>query len=697
LAVLAVVALLAMLTAALPRPAVAAAGHASRLTMTGYDATSGSRASSAPKAVGTTRPGDNVKWVLSYRNDTRAAASVDETDPITGHQAYVPGSLVTPPGLSGRWSTNGGKTYQGTEPAAGVNAVGATGAVQPGTTTSSSRFSLNTVNLTTSGGDGYTVEGLSDNIYTVFHHNHTATVVYCATLAGAVCPGWPARSTYVNPASGTAIGTGGIGPYTTGYGDGSFIAGGRLYWPVEDTLAAGGGYAVGLQCLNLSTLRSCGFIKLGTEPYAPQGKENGLVVGDGIAAANGNYYFFDDSGDMLCFSLTAGACGSAHVSGAQVPGLGGLTLPGSIMTLGRHVFVTFNNQASPPTSYITCYDTATRAACPGFPIDDGTVVNGYADFLAPVLSASGTPLGACDVRATACYTATGTPLANPYVGFTGFGYPPATPWGFGSGAIAGARFYAGDLTTGAIDCFDFASRAGSGAVPACAGFTGQADADNYTVRPLANLPGCLAADGDAGQILLFDGKTGGACVSATTTVPLTSPSRYYCDGRPGHASSWGALTLNGLARADYTSATVTLIGADGPVPGFTSRKLPPGQATLSLSSLPVSGSTATLSAQVTLNGVTNAGAVTASDVTMSWAGDPIQTCFETRVAGNCPTARATVANAGNVVTTGSNSVTDAPGGTSSGAATFAIVPAGTRCAVHRARPPVGPYTVPVTG
>jgi hypothetical protein len=706
---LAVAAAVAVL-AGLPRPpaAVALASRAATLALSGYDATTASRADSATAMTGVTRPGDTIRWVLSYTNNTGAAASVTETDLLTGHQSLVRGSLVTPPGLSGRWSTNGGATYRATEPAAGVNAIGAVGMVAPapGLATSSAQFSLSTMNFTTPGGDGYTVEGLDGNIYTAFHHNHTATAVYCATLTGSVCPGWPALSTYVNPVSGTPIGTGGIGPYTTGYASGSFIVAGKLYWPVEDTVAAGGSYAVGIQCLNLSTLDSCGFTRLGTEAYKPHG-DQGLVVGDGIAAADGNYYFFDDAGDMLCFSVTSGACGSAHVSGAQVPGSGGVTLPGSIMTVGQHVWVTFNGAGRPGSAYITCYDTATSAACPGFPKRDGAAIrhSGYTNFLAPVLSDTGTVLGACDVREPGCYTAAGAVLANPYDGITGFGYQPSAPVGLGSGAIVGARFYAGDLATGAIDCFDFASRTGTGPVPKCAGFTGQPDLMNYTVRALASLPGCLAANGDGRQILLFNSRTGGACVSATTAVPLTSPSAYYCDGKPGHARHWGVLTLNGLAGTEFTAATVTLTGPGGPVTGFTSIQLAPGQTSLDLSSLPVSGSTATLTAQVTLTGVTGTVAVTTASATLSWTGDPMQTCFETTVPGTCPAAGAMVASTGNVVTTGVNRATDAPGGTSSGTATFDVAATGTRCTHHvprkhhdkRKTTPPGPVTIPVTG
>ena len=54
-----------------------------------------------------------------------------------------------------------------------------------------------------------------------------------------------------------------------------------------------------------------------------------------------------------------------------------------------------------------------------------------------------------------------------------------------------------------------------GPVPSCSGFTGPVNSQNYTVRALANLPGCLAANGNAAQIVIFNAKTGGSCVTAT--------------------------------------------------------------------------------------------------------------------------------------------------------------------------------------
>lgn len=103
------------------------------------------------------------------------------------------------------------------------------------------------------------MDGLGSNIYTVFHHDADTKVVSCATLANAICSGWPAISTYVDPVAGTALGTGKAGQYVTAGENGSFIANGNLYWGVQgmapvDPKASVKTYEFGVQCLNLTVL-----------------------------------------------------------------------------------------------------------------------------------------------------------------------------------------------------------------------------------------------------------------------------------------------------------------------------------------------------------------------------------------------------------------------------------------------------------
>lgn len=654
----------------------AAAGTttASTLTKTGTDAATKSSVT-ATETTGTAGPGDTLNWVLHYTNHTGSNANVNITDPIGENQTYVAGSLQAPPSLTPQFTTNGSTWSSGTPPA-GATGVGATGTVDGGTTHAESPpFTGSAINFHTQGGDGYSVEGQGGNVYTVFHHSgivfgNGTTDVFCSTLSGEVCEGWPAHSSYVNPTSGTPVGQGGPGPYTTAGENGSFIANGNLYWPVEDTVNSGSGYAFGIQCLNLSTQQSCGFAELGTQPLGPAGGATGMIATDGIAASDGNYYVFDQRGNLTCFNPAAFAgCGTVNITAGLTTGFNGLNYVGSILTQGALVFVSYIDPSG--EAHMSCYNVESHALCPGYPKNLGLSKNtGFPPFLAPVLSNTGGLTGMCAIGTLQCYSTTGAPIAsNPYGTIEQMSYP--TQNGFGSGLIYGTKFYAGDAgTPDRIECFDFAAWSGTGTVPPCAGFAGPVDEINYTVRALANLPGCLVADGDAAEITIFNAETGAPCTTATQKVKLT-PQSYYCDGQDGHADSWGAVSLSGLAGGEFGGATVTLYGADGKaLPGWTDVVLPAGATTLDISSIPVSGNTASLTAEVSLAGITDSAAVERSKVDLSWRGDAIEVCFKTKVGPQrCSVAQA-LPNEGNAVTTGANGVGDAPAGDSSGRATF---------------------------
>ena len=112
---------------------------------------------------------------------------------------------------------------------------------------------VNQIDFHTPGGDGYSVEGYLDRVYTVYHHS-SGDVVFCATLSNQVCPGWPAQHVYVGIGAGTPVSVGTTPEWASANVNGSFIVGNELHWPVELTHAdAAGSYAVGMMCLNLDT------------------------------------------------------------------------------------------------------------------------------------------------------------------------------------------------------------------------------------------------------------------------------------------------------------------------------------------------------------------------------------------------------------------------------------------------------------
>ena len=78
--------------------ATAATTPLGTVTKSGTNLTTGSKATAGGPA-GTAKPGDTLQWVLNYSNTQSSPASVNLTDPITGNQNFVPGSLQVPPGM----------------------------------------------------------------------------------------------------------------------------------------------------------------------------------------------------------------------------------------------------------------------------------------------------------------------------------------------------------------------------------------------------------------------------------------------------------------------------------------------------------------------------------------------------------------------------------------------------------------------
>ncbi|MFF8770873.1 hypothetical protein [Kitasatospora sp. NPDC015120] len=626
----------------------AEAAPLSTFTKTGTDVTNPSTATAT--TAGSARPGDTIKWVLDYKNGTTTDADVSITDPITGGQTYVDNSLQLPPGFTGS-VTNG--------------TLSAKGPVLQGTTSAASPvFSSQPVNFNTPGGDGYSVEGYKNNIYTVFHHNNSGTVVFCATLAGAVCPGWPAFSTYVDPKAGTPLGTGTAGAYYTAHINGSFIANGKLYWPVSQ------GLEYGMQCLDLDARVSCGYTHLGTSPNATH-----VLAGDGIAAADGNHYYLALGGNLHCVAPDGTACGTVNIT------VGGILPTGysfEMGTYGRYVYVTYINTAR-TSDYLSCFDTVTHQLCAGFPIATGAPQPvGFSSEVFPVVSSSGAFLGACAVYQSVCYTPTGAALANPWSQRI-YSYG-ASGQGYGTGTLVGTKYYTGN--TNVVDCYDFAQPLVAGKVQPCARFTTHPpNLRSYTVRPLANLPGCFASNGDGGRIGIFNGETGTPCASASRSVQLT-PDVYYCDGKAGHTTSWGSVSLPGLDGSQYYGATLTLTGANGaPVPGWTEVPFPKsGPQSVDISSIPVSGNTAALTATVSLAAVNSPTAVNAAKVKVTWVGDSVQVCYRTVAPPvSCQQSLPVTNNATAVTTAGGTS--DAPGQTT-GTVTFNVAPSAEQCMLH---------------
>jgi hypothetical protein len=619
--------------------------------------------------------------VLHYSNTAGAVAAADVTDKVSG-QDFVPGSLKAPPGFTPSWSTDGGSTYSTTEPTAGVNAVQAAGREGPATGDATTfPASAHGFVGTSNSGDGYEAIFFNGNVYNVHHHAAIAaggqTLLDCHVKAtGAVCPGFAPSGIYASLTAGD--------PFTTTPRPGSMTtpqnpsAGfdattGRLFIPMSAVNA--GTNEFGLLCVDLTQSIYCGFHVFGTE-FNNQGISGASQVGTQVFVA-------DFDGDIHCYDYATDTdCGTV----VGFPGFVDKT-PGNVdafyskaETFGTHVIINYVWHSNNDARYLLCEDATTHTICSGrWPIgyiaashDVNPVMNVTTE---PVLSTNGTPTGFCSTTNSptapnggtaswACFNFAGATIPVPYP--TGLQPGVIGSFQIGDGVTIGTKVYLPyESTQTRYACLDFAL---TPAAP-CAGYTvvPRNVVSPYTLRQDPDAPTCIWEVGDLGIFDTFNALTGGSCSDVETTL-TSNPAASYCDGQSGHVTGWSNLTISGATAAQYKGAIVSITDSAGtPVPGFENVSLTNTQQTLDLSSIPFSGTTTTLNAKVILSDL--ATGVDAS-LSLGFAGDPVQVCFQTKVPDACPVAGGSVSNTANVITTGANGVTDAPAGNSSGAATF---------------------------
>jgi uncharacterized repeat protein (TIGR01451 family) len=660
-------------------PALAGTTAASTFSKTGIDPATGSTAT-AGGAAGDTVAGHTINWVLSYGNTTGGLANVNITDPITGNQTYVPGSLQTPPGLAPQWSTNGGTSYGTTEPPTGVNAIGATGK-NAATGTQVTAAPASGFNTGTPNGDGWEALFVGDNVYNIHHHASGAvTQVDChAKSTGTECPGYPAA--YVSPNAGDPLGT---GPNTliTALTASGAVAGSKIYFP-EGVIASTNS---GIGCVDVATNKSCGYTKLldaavANSASVDYGTSGGTMIGT-------KYYVIGDQAQILCFdTATQAVCPGYAKTVTDSTYVANTALYAELSALesfgsGRYLF---GNVVRPGnTRDLICVDTTTSAACPGFPkvaYGGSYSANPYNTVQAPILDASGNVTGICGEAAP-------NTTSHPFDCFDLAGNPVTTPWtqqiagtnvnwvAFGSVVRIGSKLYFAESVnaTGVATytCWDFAlpGLAGQTGAP-CTAFKPASTGANlgaYTIRQDPYNPDCIWEVGNSGVFEEFSATFGGTTCNKSPAAMTVAPAASYCDGQPGHISGWNQIVLGGVTSSDYTGVSVSITDANGtPVPGWTNRVFLSTQQTIDISSIPITGSTATLHVSVQFGGL--AAGKTAT-VTTTYKGDPIQVCFKT-VAGTPKCAAAIpISDQANAVTIGVNNVSDSPAGNSSGTATL---------------------------
>jgi uncharacterized repeat protein (TIGR01451 family) len=655
------------LTLACAASASAATTSISTFSKTGRDPVTGSVATAGGPAR-TTATGHTIDWVLSYLNRTSGVANVTLTDPIAGNQTFVPGSLRLPPGFAGRWSTNGGASYGTSEPAGGVNAVGAVGqsilgstgkegATQPGPAAFQS---------TNAGGDGYEALFVGNLIYNVHHHS-SGTVLDCHDRTGVRCSGYP---TSVSGIAGQPFGTDGQ-PLTTSQLPEADVVGTRIYYPAGVI----GSTALGVACADVATRTSCGFTQLGTGAGV-QGTGGTWVMGG--ATIGSKYYLVGVHAEILCFdTATQAACPGYPLTNVADPGSGNFLYPYYHLQAwdGRYLFGVVHRANA--HGDIICIDTTTNTRCPGFPkVDYGHVASGssYGTALVPILNAAGAVTGICGPTAPsnnshpyACFDLAGnavpTPFSTTQVANTGVNWD-----NFGSIAVIGPRIYFAESTAGGVatyTCWDYSTSS------ACAGFVPASSGQNiraYTLRQDPVNPDCIWEEGDADRFEVFSATFGGTnCSQATTNVDIR-PSSFYCDGQAGHVTGWDRIQISGVTPADFTAMAVSIVDDNGdPVPGWTSRVFPNTTTSIDISSIPVTGPTGHLTITMSFAGL---AANKTATVRALFLGDPAQVCFKTTVgAPQCATVTA-ITDTATAVTDAGAAGSDAPGGNGSGTVRF---------------------------
>lgn len=672
----------------------AATTAVSTVFKTATNTTNGSTARSADAPggaqTGTAKPGDNLKWVVSYQNNTGVNGSVNLKDVISSSGTYVPGSLQLPPNanaegaITPQYSTNGGVTWANGTPPANSNGLGFTGTVVPqGTSQISVKFPSPVSNvLTTASGDAYMSVIRGGLTYNVYHHR-TGPVVYCSKSDGTTCPGWPTNANNQTWSStvGTPIGTGTEFVGFTANQNGVWISGNKLFW-FAGMGAPGSQAPVGTACLDLSTTTptSCGFQSFGTGIDINSGI-GGVIAGTAIAASNGLLYaalMTPTERQLVCITPSTGApCGTLTVPGTPRGNAVPLTA-----TFGNFVFASYPVAASNWQTY--CFSVSTGNLCSGsWPVSTSGSAASAGPPLAPVLSTAGALTGVCSISfsdpgsAPNCWNLSGVALGvNPYAG-TGANFR----FSVGEGFWRGTKVYL--AATNTVICRDFALWSGSGAVPACAGFTPPTNVSNYTVRPALDVSSsCLVATGDSGQITFFNATTGGGCVGVSGPSSITvSPPSYYCGTGSSSFRGWGTLSLPGLVAGTYSNSTVTLRDQNNNViSGFNGVSVAAG-ATVNLSG--IGTSVTSITATVIINGVTDPAGVVGGQIAVTWNGDAPQLCYQTTVPPvSCDAAAPlTLTNSATAVTT-SAAGGDSPGGNSSGPTRFTVQATAAQCALE---------------
>ena len=628
----------------------AAPAFAQTVTKTGRDLTT--------QSTTETQAGRTVRYAISLGLPAgQTAASLSVTDAIPPGLQYVAGSLLLPGNAAGSWSTNGGVSYVGVEPAAAssVTNLRVTGNTYMAATSTLGTLPTPPVSSANGsvGGDGYRAIPYNGKVYSLYHHNGWGNALYCGDQAtGSVCPGFP---TSIPKTAGSALASG------TWYETSLIIAEfldrttGRIYFWVKDKATN----KPAVVCADLQSNTSCGSYVFSNSPD---------VVGTRYFTITGGhqgsrFYANGAAGRMLCFdTATFGPCagtdsaGTFAVAGAPLDTINHQN--DGVGQIGSRLFWQAVSGSTSQTTLV-CFDMATNAACPGFNPVNMALSGGFM----PTASASGVTNGFCLGRpanitpTTACYDLNGVDVTAAKTAFATYvnNNPlPGTTWGLYS--LGASVLAAGPVVTNSRSFWQTDSAGGGGGgqklcwdwvtdAP-CAGYNPTLGYGNgfYEASIDPGNSNCVWSLGDGGRLGATSAIDGGACKVESKTRIQASPAGNYCDGQT-HVNRWARLQLMGLTAADYESARVTIRDANGAIVGDWNAKTT--TFPVDLSAYSATGNTANLVVEVELLNITNVAAFSADPkpyVSVSWTGDPQQVCFDAKLVCESPALASTLTN-----------------------------------------------------
>ena len=414
--------------------------------------------------------------------------------------------------------------------------------------------------------DGWAVALSSTQVFNVTHHLAQLDVTCHNQSNGSPC--WTPDQTKVI--------TNGSNNYVTPLGAGLYLdqSTGHLFTYAVQVGPTGPTFGTaGVVCIDTSnpvTASFCGFTALSAagESPIPTGQYAGISAP--VQVGNNWYAFNTVSGvgagggthgtenTLMCFSLTSfQACPTTNYtipfSGPAQVVLGAAAPAGAS---GSDVFIPLNTGTGGNIDQMLCFDTSS-AVTPfcgsAWPVS----LSNIAGSPFPLLNGAGAATGVCvPISGVPCVNFQGATVPTPgslasVVGLTGKPNGPAV--------AIGTRVYVPNYTTGAVDCFNFATGASCANFPkALQGLT-----DLYTVNQDPYRANCIWVNSDNGpaQIQNFNATTGGQCDPGP--VRLQASSLISSDPACTVATSYQSLQILSPARSTYSSATVQFADSNG--------------------------------------------------------------------------------------------------------------------------------------